>query len=338
MARWATEELRRQGAEVVVALTHIGYQKDIEIAEKVPGIDVIFGGHSHEYLTEPVVIGETVVVNGGEKGIFLVRLDLAIDAHGNLEPQGTRHQLIPVTNKVVPARDVEALLVKYQESFPEAVVLGRTEVEWNLTKEALRKGESAVANLVNDLMREKFKVEIVLNNGGAFRGKKIYEPGPLTDAMLKEIDEFGNYAFTLIIKGCYIKEILERSAACFGQGGLLHPSGMRYKVDLRERAQKIHLDETGDWTVEQAGQRVKDIQVLSTKGAWVSLDPDKSYRVLSNSFLVESQGDGYFWFQKYGQKLTNTYSTFYSILCEFVENQGVINPGDPDGRLAVISE
>jgi 5'-nucleotidase len=264
-----------------------------------------------------------------------VRLDLLVGSDGSIDHNKTRYQLIPVTDEVVSEAKIERLLADYKKSFPEAIILARTEVAWNMTKEALRKGESVVANLVNDLLREKFHVEVVLNNAGAFRGKKIYQPGPVTDAMLKEIDEFSNYAYTLKIKGKYIKKILERSAARFGKGGFLHPSGLRYTIDLSQTAQKISMDGSGELDVEIPGSLVKEIQVFDKTGKWEDLNPDKSYYVLSNSFLVNQQGDGFFWFKRFGKDLKNTYSTFYSILAELAENKGILNPGSPDKRVIV---
>jgi 5'-nucleotidase len=81
---------------------------------------------------------------------------------------------------------------------------------------------------------------------------------------------------------------------------------------------------------------VKDIQVLDVNGQWVELELEKTYRVLSNSFLVKEQGDGYFWFKRYGRNLKNTYSTFYSILAELAGNRGILKPASPDGRVTVL--
>jgi 5'-nucleotidase len=118
----------------------------------------------------------------------------------------------------------------YVEKFPAAIVLGKTEAEWDMHSAVTRKQESPVAEMINDMMRKQFKVDIVLNNGGAFRGNKIYKPGPVTDDMLKEIDEFRQYAYTLKLKGKYLKDILEWSAASYGQGGFLQrPAGMLEK-------------------------------------------------------------------------------------------------------------
>ena len=335
VAHRAVRELRDAGAQVVVGLTHVGYERDLEIAQSVPGIDVIFGGHSHEYAKTAYRMGGTFVVNGGEKGPYLVRLDLTTDENGRLDFESVRSELIPVTGDVASAPDIEAKLAAYQEKFPEAIVLGRTDVPWDMTKETLRQGESPVANMVNDRMRDKFRVDIVLNNAGAFRGKKIYKPGPVTDVMLHEIDEFSNYAFSMDLEGAYILEVLERSAASFGGGGLLHAAGLRYTADLTGTAQELTQGADGSWSVSVPGERVVEATVLTADGEWKPLDPDRTYAVLSNSFIVQHEGDGYFWFKRYATNLENTYSTFYSILAEIAGNEGVLNPEQRDGRLTV---
>jgi len=63
---------------------------------------------------------------------------------------------------------------------------------------------------------------------------------------------------------------------------------------------------------------------------------EKNYRVLSNSYMVNQEGDGYFWFKRYGKNPNNTYSTFYSILADFAQEKGVLNPGKPDNRLRIM--
>jgi 5'-nucleotidase / UDP-sugar diphosphatase len=334
-ARRAVLELRDRGAQVIVALTHIGLDKDEELAGQVPGIDVIFGGHSHSYVDEPVRVGDTFIVAGGERGTHVMRLDLETDSEGRLDTRSVRYEMLPVDGAVAAAGDIEERLAAFRDSLPEAIVLGTTEVAWDLSSRAVRGGESTVANLVNDRMREKFGVDIVMNNAGAFRGKKVYEPGPVTDVMLHSIDEFGNDAVMLTLDGRYLKEILERSAASVGEGGLLHASGLRYAVDLSRTAQEIAQDEAGEWTVSVPGDRVTEIQVAGPDGTWLPLDTEREYRILSNSFIVDKDGDGYFWFGRYGRDRENTYSTFYSILEEIVNREGVLNPQEPDGRLRI---
>ena len=68
-AREAVSALRPQ-VDVVVALTHIGHRKDVELAQAVEGIDIILGGHSHTVLSEPECVGTTWIAQGGSHGHY----------------------------------------------------------------------------------------------------------------------------------------------------------------------------------------------------------------------------------------------------------------------------
>ncbi|HEY3297913.1 MAG TPA: metallophosphatase [Armatimonadota bacterium] len=75
-------ELRAQ-ADYVIALTHIGLEKDRELAASVPGIDLIVGGHTHAVLDEPIWVGDTAVVQAGWWGHYLGKVEITLPAtHG----------------------------------------------------------------------------------------------------------------------------------------------------------------------------------------------------------------------------------------------------------------
>ncbi|GEM_PF-444845 len=337
MAKRMVSLLREKGANVIIALTHVGTKRDREIATRVEGIDIIFGGHSHHYLRKLLVVGKTVIVNGGEKGTHLVKLDFYVSPKKRFLPEKTLYSLIPVNRGLEPDPEVAALLAKFRKSLPPAIVLGTTDKPWDLSKKAVRLSESGVADLVNDLLRKKFKVDVVLNNSGAFRGKKVYPPGKITDTMLQEIDEFRNNAYILELKGKYIRQILEHSAASYGRGGFMQVSGLRYTFDTTRPKQVVARDASGRLTIAAPGQRVTRIEIQDASGSWKPLNPEKSYKILTNSFLVDKEGDGYFWFKRYGRNLKNTYSTFYSILSEYVQKRHEVSPPEPDGRIKILS-
>lgn len=329
-AKMMIKLLKDQGAHLIVALSHIGYKQDRVLAKQVKGIDLIFGGHSHEYVKKIGRINKTAIVNGGEQGIQVIKVDIPLDKDLKVLNREIKMTKIPITDALKADQKIEERVAKYQEGFPAAIVLGQTKTPWNLSSDEIRKSESTVVDMINDLMREKFKVDVVLNNAGAFRGSKVYAEGNVTDTMLKEIDEFGNYAYMLKLKGKYFKEILERSAASYGEGGLMQVSGLKYRITLPKQVQQMK-----DQKVIKPGKRVDNIKVLQ-EGKWVDLDPKKEYSILSNSFIVNHEGDGYFWFKKYGTDLKNTYTTFYSIMAEYIDTQKVLSPKAKDGRLEIV--
>jgi 2',3'-cyclic-nucleotide 2'-phosphodiesterase (5'-nucleotidase family) len=101
-------ELKKK-CDVVVILSHLGHKKDRELAEKIPGINVIVGGHSHTLLSEPVVINGTIITQTRAYGEFVGRLDLSYK-------DGTvtdfRHTLIPADLSVPEDPEVRAYLEK----------------------------------------------------------------------------------------------------------------------------------------------------------------------------------------------------------------------------------
>ena len=115
----AVRTLRENGAQVIVAITHIGVEEDFRLAQAVPGIDIIFGGHSHDYIPKVLKTEGTLIVNGGEKGSALVRLDITTDEFGRLDPKTPRFELLPIDASVTPDPAIEDILKDLQGNVPE---------------------------------------------------------------------------------------------------------------------------------------------------------------------------------------------------------------------------
>src|SRR5205823_1290951 len=90
-------------ADLIVLLSHNGISVDLKLAARVRGLDVILGGHTHDALPQPIVVGRTLVVNSGSHGKFLSRLDLDI-RQGRVAAH--RYRRIPVLARYV-AEDAE---------------------------------------------------------------------------------------------------------------------------------------------------------------------------------------------------------------------------------------
>ncbi len=315
--------LRNKGARVIIAVTHIGNREDHNLAAETTGIDIIFGGHSHGYTATVEHTGNTLIVNGGEKGAALVRLDVNLDSSGHIIPDSAEYTLLPVTASIEPDKQVADKLSQYRDQLPRATVIGNTLRKWDLTKTSLRTGESPVADLVTDTIRTRFNTDLVFFNSGAFRGNTSYPAGPVTDTMIAEIDEFENDIILLTIKGKYLLQILETSAKKIGTGGFLQVSGLRFSILPLSPAN------TGS-------SRIKNIEILGSDGSHYPLDPERDYLLATNDFLALHGGDGYDQFRKYGHGIRNTYSTMGSIIIDRFLREKTVNPAEPDGRITIL--
>ncbi len=106
--RAAVASARRKGAEIVVLLSHNGFDVDRKMARRVAGIDVILTAHTHDALPAPERVGETLLIASGSHGKFLSRLDLEVKA-GRVVDHA--FQLIPVlSDAIAPDPDMAALI------------------------------------------------------------------------------------------------------------------------------------------------------------------------------------------------------------------------------------
>ncbi|MGB3315820.1 MAG: thiosulfohydrolase SoxB [Albidovulum sp.] len=121
------QEVRDAGADLVVVLSHNGFDVDRKMAGNVPGIDVILTGHTHDALPEPVMVGQTLLIASGSNGKFISRVDLDVQ---NGQMLGFRHKLIPIFADVIePDAEVAALIDAERAPFKAELeeVIGTTD-------------------------------------------------------------------------------------------------------------------------------------------------------------------------------------------------------------------
>ena len=87
----------RPEADLVVLLSHLGYTADIELAETLPGIDVIVGGHSGRSLSYPMQIRDTIIVQLGSKGLHVGELQLKLASDRRSRPDSSLKAAIPLS-------------------------------------------------------------------------------------------------------------------------------------------------------------------------------------------------------------------------------------------------
>ena len=166
-AESAVRDLNDIGVDLIIAITHSGVEEDVALARDVAGIDVIVGGHCHTDLAEPVIEGNTPIVQAGSTGRYLGCLDLAYDrATGTVRLRNEetgRPYLVPIDDSISPdpvvGAEVEAAVIELNALFARSTggqyddiygVVARSDFVVS-RKPAL--SESAYGNLISDAFR-----------------------------------------------------------------------------------------------------------------------------------------------------------------------------------------
>jgi sulfur-oxidizing protein SoxB len=111
------DEVRSKGAKAVVLLSHNGMDVDLKLASRVRGVDAILGGHTHDGVPAPTVVGRTLVTNAGSHGKFVAVLDLKVGAGG---VAGYRYRLLPVfSNLLAPDAEMQAYIDQVRAPYRE---------------------------------------------------------------------------------------------------------------------------------------------------------------------------------------------------------------------------
>jgi S-sulfosulfanyl-L-cysteine sulfohydrolase len=119
------DEVRAKGARVVVLLSHNGMDVDLKLASRVRGLDAILGGHTHDAVPAPVLVGRTLVTNAGSNGKFVGVLDMKAGASGMTD---YRYKLLPVFSNLLPEDSdmkeyIESVRRPYKEKLEEKLAV-----------------------------------------------------------------------------------------------------------------------------------------------------------------------------------------------------------------------
>ncbi len=323
----------RTEADIVIALTHIGFREtsgagyrtpgDLKLVKEVSGIDVIVGGQSGTALKEAEVIGNTLIVQAGEYGLYVGRLDLTIDSEADMITEYT-YTLIPVNLKKRVKYQGKSYYMYVDKGYVEDPVvlefiqpyldqvdellsqpIGEALVELVGAKKIIRSRETNLANLVTDAMRAKTGAEIAFQNAGGIRADIAV--GPITYRDILKVCPYGDTLVLLDITGAQVMDVLSYAATVKpGAGTFLHASGLT-------------------WTNNKGIP--ENVMVGDTP-----IELDRMYKVVTSDFLAGG-GDGYVMFKDASQY--DTGFTDASALREYIMKAGKVAP-KVEGRLTII--
>ncbi len=306
-------EIRRRGANVIVAVTHLTFAEDRLLVQRFPDIDVIIGGHEHYPIT--ATERRTLVSKAGSDAHWVARIDV------NRRPSGLVerfYELIPVTNAFADEPETARVVGEFESRLGAELdtVVGTSTVPLDAVSLHLRSSETNLGDLVADAVRAYAETDVALMNGGSIRGDRVYPAGPLTRRTIIAIHPFGNVICKVAIPGRVLLDALTSGVSALPDAAGQFPqiSGLTMTVDVNA----------------PKGQRVTDVRVNGQP-----LDPAKTYTMAIPDYVLKG-GDNYSMFA--GQKVLvgpEAGDLLITALEQYIAEKKTVSP-EIDGRIKIV--
>ena len=260
------EEVRAEGAELVVCLSHNGFDVDKQMASRVNGIDVILSGHTHDALPEPYIVNNTLIVASGSNGKFVSRVDLDVESG---QVMGFRHKLIPIFSDVITPDEEMSSLIDAERA-PYLAQMSEVIGETGDSQTLYRRGNfnGTWDDLICDALLSERDAEIALSPGVRW-GPSILPGQKITREDIWNVTSM-TYpeAYRTEMTGEFLHVVLEDVAdnlfnpdPYYQQGGdMVRVGGLGYHIDIRK----------------PQGERITNMTLLKTGEI---INPSKSYIV-----------------------------------------------------------
>ncbi|KAH8309369.1 hypothetical protein KR059_008756 [Drosophila kikkawai] len=339
----AARKLTELGVNIIIALGHSGYKKDIEIAKMCPEVDVVVGGQSHTFLFTGRAPGKdipegpypTIVVKPDGRKVpvvqayaytkYLGRMSLEFDKAGNL--LNFKGEPILLDSRFKPKREIQDLLSRHRQVIDdmERHVVGTTSVYLNGDRNRCGYGECNFGNIIADSfvyarVQETLQdssmwtdAPIGIINAGAIRAS--IDPGIITEADVITVMPFSNGLFHTRINGLQLMKALEHSAQLRSKNqnsGFLQVSGLRVKFNY----------------TRPMGQRITEIKALCSDcqiPKYESVKTDQYYGVVLPSFLLNG-GEGYSFVDKQNPQVYNMSLLERTAFIRYLQEHKIVYP------------
>ncbi|WFU01067.1 5'-nucleotidase C-terminal domain-containing protein [Rhizobium sp. CB3171] len=326
------DALKSQGVNKIIALTHVGYPRDIAQIARIAGVDVVVGGHSHTLLsnTDPKAAGpyptmvdnpagyKVPVVQAASYSKYLGDVVITFDDNGVVKEAKGDPILLDSSIKQDPA--IAARVQEMAKPIEELrhKIIGATQAPIEGAREICRVQECSMGDLVADAMLDRTKnqnIAIAIQNGGGLRAS--IGAGDVTMGDVLTVLPFQNTIATFQLTGADVKAALENGLSQIDDGAGRFPqvAGLKYTFDKSK----------------PPGSRVVSV-VVQEGTEFVPLDPNKTYGVVSNNYM-RAGGDGYVVFAQNGKNAYDFGPDLEAVVADYLASH---NPYKPytDGRIA----
>ena len=296
-------DARNQGADYVVALTHLGDDVNYdpinsqELARQTEGLDVILDGHSHS------LVPQRILTNKAGKSVLYSQTGAHFDNIGvmTISPNGEIN-LSLVSTKDYTKEDprVRSVIDKLKAEYAAqgARKIGYNEVmlpaknaegDW-----LVRSGETSLGDLCADAFRVCLGTDIAIVGGGSLR--KDLPAGDVRFDDIFNVFPFNNNAAVATLTGQEILDALEFGVAAYPTdfGGFPHVSGMTFEFDPSVESPVVYDVNKAFVRINAGERRVRNVKVYNPETQlYERIDPAKEYTVGGSTYMLKDAGDGY---------------------------------------------
>ena len=242
-------------SDIFIALTHLGFENDVQLAETMPaGIDLIIGGHSHTLVEKEQIHNGILITQAQRKLKYGTLIKLTLSSEGQLH---RRMELIDIENSRNEKASIRAMVNVYNDN-PALNEVISTALDDFSSKDEL-------GYLMADAQRDAAKADIALVNPGGVRLHYLAK-GPITLMNIYQLDPFGNELILTKLTGHEIHDLMV-AAYPIDDHLPVYPSGIKTK---------LKLDKNGNLT---------DVILLTERNTL--LDMDQTYTVAMNNYMTQ---------------------------------------------------
>jgi len=261
----------KEQTDIIIAITHLALAQDQQLAETIPEIDIILGGHEHENIQQWRGSDFTPIfkADSNDRTVYLHQLSydtetqrLAIESH-----------LQPITDRIPEQPEIATLVDQWLERAfdgfrshefqPQQVVAITTEFLDGL-EASVRNHKTNLTKLITQgmLSATNQEADLAIVNSGYIRIDDVLPPGKITQYDVIRIMPFEGQVILVEMSGALLEEVFNQGLANKGTGGYLQMAN-------------VSQDELGNWLIKNK-----------------TLKPEQTYKVAINDFLLAGQEHG----------------------------------------------
>ncbi|KAK0061775.1 mannosylglucosyl-3-phosphoglycerate phosphatase [Biomphalaria pfeifferi] len=266
--------VRQMGAQLVIALTHMRVPNDKRLAENVSEIDIILGGHDHDY--EIIDVNGRYVIKSGTDFRNMSKLTLTQNGCVN-NRWSVKIERVDLDSSIPEDVDIKKIIVKNLESVDEKMdtYLGTMNVEMDGRFSSIRTQETNLGNFITDIILTATKADCAILNSGTFRSDRIHPKGEFKVRDLLTILPLVDSLVVIKVKGHQLIDALENSVSKYPvkEGRFLQVAGLSFGFD----------------PTKPPGERVgRDLVRVQDE----YIDFDKDYLVATKEYIAQGK-DGF---------------------------------------------